>query len=221
MECTLENKKKNISKYENSKEQTKINTQKIKDEANEDALKYGNSDTRNPELANNDIQSISTTAPEINITTLANATKSDDSSTQDEDEKTGEQTTETSEEQKTSQQEEKEINQQPEREQGQEQKQEQKQEEKQEQKQEEKQEQKQEQEQTSPEAKVTTTTTMSEDENYKIFTIIVRIPKEGIITSYGDGNDAKQAIETILRGFKGGGKKHKRNLTKKRNRRNK
>ena len=78
-----------------------------------------------------------------------------------------------------------------------------------------------EQEETSPEAKVTTTTTMSEDENYKIFTIIVRIPKEGIITSYGDGNDAKQALETIIRGIKSGGKKHKRNLTKKRNRRNK
>ena len=75
-----------------------------------------------------------------------------------------------------------------------------------------------EQEETSPEAKVTTT--MSEDENYKIFTIIIRFSKEGIITSNGDGNDAKQALETIIRGIKSGGKKHKRNLTKKRHRKN-
>ena len=77
-----------------------------------------------------------------------------------------------------------------------------------------------EQEETSPEAKVTTTTTMSEDENYKIFTIIIRFSKEGIITSNGDGNDAKQALETIIREIKSGGKKHKRNLTKKRHRKN-
>ena len=41
-------------------------------------------------------------------------------------------------------------------------------------------------EQTSPVAKVTTTTTMSEDDKYKKVTIIVRFPKDATIQSSGD-----------------------------------
>ena len=59
---------------------------------------------------------------------------------------------------------------------------------------------------------------MSEDDKYKKVTIIVRFPKDATIQSSGDGDTAKELLMSF--DGKGGRKKNKRNLTKKRHRKN-
>jgi hypothetical protein len=73
-------------------------------------------------------------------------------------------------------------------------------------------------EQSQTDTEVQTTTTISEDDKYKKVTIIVRIPKNGMVETFSDGDTAKQILTSLTTG--GGRRKNKRNLTKKRHRKN-
>jgi hypothetical protein len=55
-------------------------------------------------------------------------------------------------------------------------------------------------EQSQTDTEVQTTTTMSEDDKYKKVTIIVRIPKNGMVETFSDGDTAKQMLTSLTTG---------------------
>ena len=66
--------------------------------------------------------------------------------------------------------------------------------------------------------KIKTTSTITEDGKGKKLTIVLRFPKDATMQSTGDGDTAKQLLMSF--DAKGGRKKNKKNLTKKRHRKN-
>ena len=76
----------------------------------------------------------------------------------------------------------------------------------------------QEDKEVNQQTNIKTTSTITENGKGKTLTIVLRFPKDATMQSNGDGNTAQQLLMSFK--SKGGRKKNKKNLTKKRHRKN-
>ena len=76
----------------------------------------------------------------------------------------------------------------------------------------------QEDKEVNQQTNIKTTSTITENGKGKTLTIVLRFPKDATMQSTGDGDTAQQLLMSF--DGKGGRKKNKKNLTKKRHRKN-